>query len=102
MTILHPDDGFDQVMATLPDGDGVILVRGSDGVVRGFRNRCPHVSVELDWGDGRCMPEPGVLVCSMHGAQFEADTGACFAGPCAGQSLEPIPVAVRDGQVVLA
>lgn len=101
MTILHPDDGFDQVMATHPDGYGVILVRGSDGVVRGFRNSCPHVGIELDYGDGRCLVEPGVLLCSMHGARFQADDGLCIAGPCSGDSLQPVPVSVVDGQVVL-
>jgi len=40
------------------------------------------------------------LVCSTHGAVFRPEDGYCLAGPCAGESLEPVPVEVREGRVV--
>lgn len=101
MAVLHPSTSFDQVMATLPDGDQAILVRTGE-TVHAFRNRCPHLGINLDWGDGRCLKEPGILVCSMHGALFAADSGRCLAGPCAGDALEPVPIRVVDGRIETA
>ena len=101
--ILHPNADFDQVMVRHPRGFEVILVRVGEEV-RGFRNACPHLGVGLDWGDGRCLDadQPGVLRCAMHGARFDADTGACFAGPCAGRGLAVLPVRIEAGRVVCA
>jgi nitrite reductase/ring-hydroxylating ferredoxin subunit len=101
MHVLHEGLGFDQVMAPLPDGDQAILVTTPAGV-RAWRNRCPHVGVGLDWGDGRCLVEPNVLLCAMHGARFEADSGDCTDGPCAGDRLSPIPIRIDGDRVVLA
>lgn len=98
-TILHPTTDFDQVMATHPRGFQVILVRVG-GEVHGWRNRCPHIGIGLDWGDGRCLSGENELTCAMHGARFLADSGLCVDGPCAGQSLEPFAVHVEDGKVV--
>ena len=92
------DDGFDQICVPLPEGEGsVILVRCGDSL-RAWRNRCPHLGLELDWGDGRCLFD-GALVCAMHGARFQPHDGLCVAGPCRGQSLEPLAVEVVDGQI---
>jgi nitrite reductase/ring-hydroxylating ferredoxin subunit len=99
--ILHPSTDFDQITVPHPAGFQVILVN-HDGVVRAWRNRCPHVGVGLDWGDGRCLTAPNELTCMMHGAVFAADSGACLAGPCAGDSLEAVPVEIVGGRVVAA
>lgn len=73
------------------------------GAVRAFVNRCPHRAAELDWLPGRFFDASGLyLVCSMHGALFEADTGACIAGPCAGAALEPLHCEEHDGRVRVA
>lgn len=97
--VLHPTTAFDQVMAKHPKGFEVILV-AAGGQVRGWRNSCPHVGVGLDWGDGRCLSGENELRCALHGATFEADTGACTGGPCFGDRLEAVPVRVEGGQVV--
>ena len=42
------------------------------------------------------------IVCSAHGAQFDIATGLCLLGPCLGQSLTRVPLAVdTDGNVFL-
>jgi nitrite reductase/ring-hydroxylating ferredoxin subunit len=42
------------------------------------------------------------IVCSGHGAQFEIATGLCTLGPCFGESLTAVPVAVRPDGVIAA
>jgi nitrite reductase/ring-hydroxylating ferredoxin subunit len=96
--VLHGDTMFDQITVPHPAGFEVILVN-HNGVVHGYRNSCPHVGVGLDWGNGRCLSGANELTCSLHGAQFTADTGECFAGPCAGDSLQRIAVRVDQGKV---
>lgn len=97
--VLHPTTDFDQITVKHPKGYEVILVR-VDGVLHAWRNRCPHLGIGLDYGDGRCLAEPGRLVCAMHGAMFNADDGFCTEGPCAGDSLERVDVRVEDGRIV--
>lgn len=97
--ILHPSADFDQITVEHPGGFQVILVN-QGGTIRAWRNRCPHVGVGLDWGDGRCKTGDNELTCMMHGAVFQADTGLCIAGPCAGDVLTPVPVQLVDGKIV--
>ncbi len=98
--VLHPSTTFDQIMVRHPDGFEVILV-AVDGSIHGYRNRCPHVGVGLDWGDGRCLSGPNELRCSLHGARFDASSGLCTDGPCYGDALERVPLRISDGAVVL-
>jgi nitrite reductase/ring-hydroxylating ferredoxin subunit len=84
------------------DGRGVdcILRRSGDAVVA-WRNSCPHQpEVPLDPGSGAIVRR-GDLVCHKHGAQFAGGDGVCTHGPCAGDALDSIAVAVRDGAVYL-
>lgn len=92
------------LLVTLRDGDGAereaILVR-TDGEVRAWLNYCRHLTgVRLDKGSGAVVRD-GDLVCTNHGAYFEADTGLCTFGPCEGAYLVRISVAVEDGTVYL-
>jgi nitrite reductase/ring-hydroxylating ferredoxin subunit len=41
------------------------------------------------------------LICSTHGAVFSASSGKCLGGPCSGGPLVKLPVAERDGFIVL-
>ena len=71
--------------------------------VHGYVNTCPHAGSPLDWVPDRFMSADGRhLLCATHGALFRVDDGFCIAGPCAGASLRPVAVTVRDGLVVLA
>ncbi|MGH8211038.1 MAG: Rieske (2Fe-2S) protein, partial [Steroidobacteraceae bacterium] len=47
-------------------------------------------------------PDSALILCSSHGAVFEKRTGYCVAGPCAGNSLRPVPLTVEAGFVMLA
>ncbi len=96
-------DGGDGVRFAWTDDRGTVraaFVVRHRGAVRAFVNCCPHRFAELDWLPGRFFDDDGLyLVCSMHGARFEADTGNCVAGPCAGDALEPLACEEREGRV---
>lgn len=71
-----------------------------NGEVRAYVNRCAHVPVELDWQPGQFFDETGrYLVCSTHGAIYEADSGLCVAGPCRGAALSGLHVK-EDAELV--
>jgi nitrite reductase/ring-hydroxylating ferredoxin subunit len=40
------------------------------------------------------------ILCTMHGALFEKETGLCVAGPCLGRSLIAVPARIEDGCVI--
>lgn len=97
------DGGFAAVEATLDgDAESVVLYRDGDAV-RAWLNVCPHAGRRLDWAPGQFLKsKDGLLVCAAHGASFELAAGGCVAGPCRGDSLRAVAVAVRDGAVWLA
>jgi nitrite reductase/ring-hydroxylating ferredoxin subunit len=72
-----------------------------DGRVVAYLNRCVHRPVEMDWQPGEFLDalDQRWIVCSMHGAHYDAASGRCVAGPCAGGALTPVPVIERDGRV---
>jgi len=70
------------------------------GRVQGYLNRCAHVAMELDWQEGVFFDSDGRdLICSTHGATYEAKTGRCIGGPCSGSPLVKVVVEERDGNV---
>jgi nitrite reductase/ring-hydroxylating ferredoxin subunit len=96
------DGGFAEAEATV-DGDAESLILHRDGDrVRAWLNICPHAGRRLDWAPGQFLKSrEGHLVCAVHGATFELSGGVCVAGPCRGEALSPVAVAVRDGDVIL-
>jgi nitrite reductase/ring-hydroxylating ferredoxin subunit len=85
----HPEQGF--------------LLRLATGFVA-YVNRCPHWHVDLDYGEGRFYDaELDRIFCTTHGALFVPQTGRCDAGPCVGESLEPVTVVITgdDAEVLL-
>ena len=84
----------EQIMVNDPELGEVIIVHHQG--LHAYRNSCPHAGVGLDYGDGDCLAEPGVLICSLHGALFEADTGRCIDGPCSGDHLSPVAISLTD------
>lgn len=96
------DEGFAEVEANV-DGaaESLILHRNGD-TVRAWLNVCPHAGRRLDYAPGQFLKsKEGLLVCAVHGASFELTGGECVAGPCRGDHLREIPVAVEGGQVLL-
>lgn len=92
------------LLFTVRDADGeeceAVLVR-RDGGVHAWLNYCRHMThITLDKGSGAVMRD-GEIVCTNHGAYFEADTGFCTFGPCEGAYLPPVDVRVADDAVLL-
>lgn len=76
---------------------GFVVRRGD--AVAGYVDSCPHAGWPLASLDGRYLTRDGThVICAGHGALFDL-AGACVAGPCYRQSLEPWPVEVRGGEV---
>jgi nitrite reductase/ring-hydroxylating ferredoxin subunit len=70
------------------------------GRVHGYLNRCAHVAMELDWQEGVFFDsERRDLICSTHGAVYEAASGRCLGGPCNGTPLVKLRLEERDGSV---
>lgn len=70
--------------------------------VKGYLNHCPHIGAELNWQpDAFLDTDQRYILCAVHGALFEIEDGRCVAGPCQGEALTPVSVALRQGQVLL-
>jgi nitrite reductase/ring-hydroxylating ferredoxin subunit len=79
-----------------------VLVRSNgDSEITGWLNSCQHFThIRLDKGSGAEMRD-NEIVCTNHGAMFEADSGLCTFGPCDGAYLERVGVATDNGSVYL-
>ncbi|MDX1574689.1 MAG: Rieske 2Fe-2S domain-containing protein [Kiloniellales bacterium] len=89
-----------------PDGGEpleILVVREGDRAFA-YVNVCPHTGSPLDWQPDDFMSEDGCnIMCHTHGALFEVADGFCVAGPCAGDSLTAVKVALdASGNVVLS
>jgi nitrite reductase/ring-hydroxylating ferredoxin subunit len=74
---------------------GVVVNWHGDFVA--YRNRCPHWGTELDAGTGEFFDGTGnVLMCQMHGARFDPDSGVCRLGPCEGEYLDSLAVELDE------
>jgi len=92
------------ILVDAPDGAprALVVVRQQDRVWV-YLNRCPHTGVNLEWQPDRFFDLEGrFLQCATHGALFRPEDGYCVRGPCAGDSLESLPVQVENGQVFVS
>lgn len=79
-------------------GADTVFALRRGGIVRLYRNRCPHQDVPLEYRKDRFLSANGErIICFAHGAHFEPDTGLCVHGPCFGQSLEALAYSVVEG-----
>jgi nitrite reductase/ring-hydroxylating ferredoxin subunit len=70
------------------------------GRVRAYLNRCGHLPMELDWRAGEFFDaEARHLICSTHGATYDAASGECLGGPCSGTPLVRLAAEERAGNV---
>ena len=70
--------------------------------VYGYANSCPHAGSPLDWVEDQFMTrDKRRIMCATHGAEFEIRDGRCVVGPCQGDSLPRLDVAVCNGEVLL-
>jgi nitrite reductase/ring-hydroxylating ferredoxin subunit len=80
----------------------IVIIRTDANDFFGYVNACPHQGVWLNIGAGEFFTaDRKSLKCGRHGAIFAVDSGLCLGGPCQHQSLEPIALAVIDGDVCL-
>ena len=79
------------------DAEGFVLRWRGELVA--YENRCPHWSVPLGFGDDEFLDDTGsVILCPMHGARFDVETGVCTDGPCLDDGLEKFRIEL-DGDV---
>lgn len=96
------DPGSRGIEATHAGTPWDLFVVRKDGAVYGYRNRCPHTGAPMDWMPHRFLDLDGMFVqCSLHGALFRPEDGYCVSGPCAGQSLQVLPIVLREDMVLL-
>ncbi|MSO85814.1 MAG: Rieske (2Fe-2S) protein [Rhodospirillales bacterium] len=91
-------------IVTRPGGArlGVLAVRRGKQV-HAYVNSCPHTGAPLDFQPGQFLTLDKTLIqCSTHGALFRIEDGFCVQGPCAGKSIVPVAVVVKDGTVRLS
>lgn len=70
-----------------------------DNQIHAYWNSCPHRGIPLNWMPNQFLDGDGALIqCASHGALFEIDSGRCIAGPCHGDSLDPVTVHCDSGQ----
>ncbi len=82
---------FDIVVVATPQGP------------RAYVNSCPHQGTPLEIFPHRFLTRDGQrLLCATHGAEFTLDGGMCVRGPCRGQALAALAVAVEDGMITSA
>ncbi|WP_298491192.1 Rieske 2Fe-2S domain-containing protein [uncultured Maritimibacter sp.] len=96
-------DGASRGFDPLGEGrDTMFIVRRGDAL-HGWRNHCPHYdNARMAWRKDEFLSgDKSHIVCGAHGALFEIDTGLCVIGPCLGDHLTPVPLAVRGGEVFL-
>ena len=80
---------------------GLFAIRRG-AAVRVYVNACPHIGTPLDWVPDRFLSADGTrIVCATHGAEFRIEDGVCLRGPCRGDSLEAVPVEIKDGLVMV-
>ncbi|MFO1352193.1 MAG: Rieske 2Fe-2S domain-containing protein [Gammaproteobacteria bacterium] len=79
----------------------IIVLRKGDSV-HGFINRCPHFQLPLNLEPGRfLMWDDDEVMCIHHSATFRLSDGYCTGGPCLGMRLDPFPLELIDGRVVV-
>jgi nitrite reductase/ring-hydroxylating ferredoxin subunit len=88
------------------EGRGFVLAlrdgQAADMELVAYRNRCAHVSFDLDMGTGAFWSAKlGRIYCLTHGACYEPRTGICDRGPCVGRGLEKFAVERQGADAVV-
>jgi nitrite reductase/ring-hydroxylating ferredoxin subunit len=79
-----------------------IFVVRQGGQVFAYLNSCPHTGGPLDWVPDQFLNlDRDFIQCATHDALFQLHDGECVAGPCKGDSLTAVPVAIEAGDTVV-
>ena len=67
-----------------------------------YYNKCPHTGASLEWQEDQFLDlDKALIQCATHDALFTIDSGECIAGPCAGDSLQTLPISVHGDEIHL-
>jgi nitrite reductase/ring-hydroxylating ferredoxin subunit len=97
-------DGSARGFDPLGRGRDTVFVVRQGRALHAYLDLCPHYGdTRLPWRKDAYLDAAGeAIVCSAHGARFDITTGRCLLGPCLGQSLTAVPLAVNeDGEVLV-
>jgi len=97
-----PDGGCHEVRFGPADSAFCVLLfrRGVD--VRAYVNSCPHFSMPLNaHPDEFILLQHERIMCAWHCAVFRLQDGHCIEGPAQGMGLDPVPVELLDGQLLV-
>ncbi|TPQ35599.1 (2Fe-2S)-binding protein [Bradyrhizobium guangdongense] len=86
-------------------GEDTMFVVRWGGVLRAWRNACPHVDgAPMAWRKDAYLNADGSrIVCHAHGAEFLPDSGMCVQGPCVGKRLTAVPIVIDEhGDLLVA
>jgi nitrite reductase/ring-hydroxylating ferredoxin subunit len=99
----------------IPDGQGKEFVFGTGKrafrmfavrrgpAVRAYVNACPHFQIPLNHRPDTFVNAGATLIrCAAHYAMFRFEDGHCVDGPCAGESLEAIPISIDGDEIRIA
>ena len=90
-----------ETLATMAPRSMRVVRQGGEVFV--WLNDCPHEHRPMEFRQDQFLSgDGGHIVCYAHSAHFDLRSGHCFAGPCVGQHLIPVPAQVRDGAVWIA
>ncbi|WP_455203064.1 Rieske (2Fe-2S) protein [Kaarinaea lacus] len=79
-----------------------LFVVRKDDQFYAYANHCPHTGVNLNWMPNQFLDIDNRLIqCTTHGALFRIEDGYCLRGPCAGQSLQKLPIHIKDNSLFL-
>ena len=87
----HPPNGDEH--------DEAFVLRLADGRLVGFFNRCAHVTVPMDYADGEFLDGTGLIMCRVHGARYDPESGAPVLGPGRGPLTRLL--VEEDGDTIL-
>ena len=83
------------------DGFPILLARAGRRLVA-YVNACPHQFLPLDYRSASVLSANGrMLRCSNHQAGFDLETGAGVVGFAEGCALDPVPIRVEAGNVLV-
>ncbi|MCR9144328.1 MAG: Rieske (2Fe-2S) protein [bacterium] len=86
----HPPNG--------DKADQAFFYRLTDGRVVGYFNRCTHITIPLDYDDGKFLDPQGFIMCRVHGARYELETGLRCTGPATTNLTRILVEEIEDGR----
>lgn len=102
-TLCHINDLSENSAKGIKLGDNSYVAIKRSGEYYLYRNKCPHMGIELNWMPDKFFDLDGVMIqCFTHGALFLIEDGECVAGPCLGKKLEAVPFSIIDEQITLS